>query len=306
MTTPATGVSERNSSPTAVREEVATSERFREELKQIPTVNHQVYGTCLVPAYPTQLLTAIDQFATAGIGAWRGQASVDWGLDPSLVRRYRQHYGRRPGFTLTEPDIRAVEKALIESARAAGLGTDLGELELLALLQHQGAATRLLDCSRNAFVALWFTCRSEPEKDGVLIGFQLGENAVHLDTAALRHGVDELLTTASGRFLWWQPRSLSARISAQQAAFVFGQVVDEPWGSIRLGGGGVGLDEIGVVPGAAVIFVSAQLKTVLNGTWEPMLGFSEESLFPDLAGFALANGVDKPFPADFTTNTPNS
>jgi hypothetical protein len=47
MTTPATGVSERNSSPTAVREEVATSERFREELKQIPTVNHQVYGTCL-------------------------------------------------------------------------------------------------------------------------------------------------------------------------------------------------------------------------------------------------------------------
>jgi hypothetical protein len=298
---------DKNSSRTAVGEEAATAKRrFREELKQIPTVNHQVYGTCLVPTCLTQLLIALDQLATAGIGAWRGQASVDWGLDPSLVRRYRQHHERRPGFTLTEPDIRAVEKALIESARAAGLGTNLGELELLALLQHQGAATRLLDCSRNAFVALWFTCRSEPEKDGMVIGFQLGENAVHLDTAALRRGIDELLTMASGRLLWWQPRSLSPRISAQQAVFVFGQVVDEPWGSIRLGGGGVGLDEIGVVPGAALIFVSAQLKTVLNGIWEPMLGFSEESLFPDLAGFALAHSVDKPFPADFTMNTPNS
>jgi len=296
-----------NASPAAVSEGAAASERrFREELKRIPRVNHEVYGTCLAPTYPTQLLIALAQFATAGIGAWRGQASVDWGLDPSLVRRYRLYHERRPGFALTEPGIRAVEKALIERARAAGLGTDLGELELLALLQHHGAATRLLDCTRNAFVALWFACRSEPENDGVLIGFQLGENAVHLDTAALQRGIDELLTMASGRLLWWQPRSLSPRISAQQAVFVFGQVVDEPWGSIRLGGGGVGLGDIGAIPGAALIFVSAQLKTVLNGLWEPMLGFNEQSLFPDLGGFALANSVDKPFPAEFTTNTPNS
>jgi len=298
---------DKNTSPTAVSEEAAASERrFREELKQIPTVSHEVYGTGLAPAYLTQLLIALAQFARAGIGAWRGQASVEWGLDPSLVRRYRQHHERRPGLMLTEPDIRAVEKALIERARAAGLGTDLSELELLALLQHQGAATRLLDCSRNAFVALWFTCRSEPEKDGVLIGFQLGENAVHLDTAALQRGIDELLTMASGRFLWWQPRSLSPRISAQQAVFVFGQVVDEPWGSIRLGGGGVNVGDIGAIPGVALIFVSAQLKTVLNEIWEPLLGFSEQSLFPDLGGFALAHSVGKPFPAEFTTKTPNS
>jgi hypothetical protein len=296
-----------NASPTAVSEEAAASERrFREELKQIPTVNHEVYGTGIAPASSTQLLIALGQFARLGIGAWRGQASVEWGLDPSLVRRYRQHREKRPGFALTEPDIRAVEKALIERARAAGLGAGLGELELLALLQHHGAATRLLDCSRNAFVALWFACRREPEKDGLLIGFQLGLNAVHLDTAALQHGIDELLAMASGRLLWWQPRSLSPRISAQQAVFVFGQVVDEPWGSIRLGGGGVGFGDIGALPGAALIFVSAQLKTMLNRIWEPMLGFSEESLFPDLDGFALAHSVDKPFPADFIMNTPNS
>lgn len=92
----------------------------------------------------------------------------------------------------------------------------------------------------------------------------------------LRHGVDDLLAMAAGRLLWWQPRSLSPRIFAYQAVFVFGEVVDEPWGSIRLGRGGVSLGGTG----AALIFLSAQLKAALNGMWEPLLGFSAESLKP--------------------------
>jgi hypothetical protein len=107
---------------------------------------------------------------------------------------------------------------------------------------------------------------------------------------------------ASGRLLWWQPRSLSPRISAQQAVFVFGQVVDEPWGSIRLGEGGVSLSDVGAVPGAALVFVSARLKAALSGIWGPLLGFSEESLFPDFDGFALAHSVGKPFPPDFISD----
>ena len=280
----------------------AGQRRFRAELGKIPMVSHEVYGSCLAPIYPSQLLIALGHLASLPIGAWRGQASVDWGLDPSLVRRYRQQENR-PGSALTEPGLRAVERALVERARAAGLGSELGELELLARLQHHGAATRLLDCSRNAFVALWFACRWEPGKDGVLIGFELGDNAVHLDTEMLRSGVDDLLAMASGRLLWWQPRGLSPRISAQQAVFVFGQVVDEPWGSIRLGKGGVSLGGTGAIPGAALIFVSARLKAALNGIWGALLGFSEESLFPDFDGFALAHGADKPFPAEFIMDT---
>jgi hypothetical protein len=293
-----------STSPGADGEEAAVGQRrFRAELQKIPTVSHPVYGSCLAPEYPSQLLIALGHLGSLPIGAWRGQASIEWGLDPSLVRRYRRHQGSGPGSALTEPGLRAVERALIERVRAAGLGSELGELELLARLQHHGAATRLLDCSRNAFVALWFACRWEPAQDGALIGFELGENAVHLDTEMLRYGVDDLLEIASGRLLWWQPRSLSPRISAQQAVFVFGQVVDEPWGSIRLGEGGVSLGGTGAIPGAALIFVSASLKQALNAIWEPLLGFSEEALFPDFDGFALAHGVDKPFPADFITST---
>ena len=273
--------------------------RFREGLERIPTVSHPVYGSCLAPEYPSQLLIALGHLASLPIGAWRGQASIDWSLDPSLVRRYRQHQEGGLGPAPTEPGLRVMERALIERARAAGLGGELGELELLARLQHHGAATRLLDCSRNAFVALWFACRWEPAKDGVLVGFELGENAVHLETSMLRHGIDDLLAMAAGRLLWWQPRSLSPRISAQQAVFVFGETVDEEWGSIRLGAGAASLGGAGAIPGAALIYVSARLKAAMNGIWWPLLGFSEESLFPDFDGFALAHGVDKPFPADF-------
>ncbi len=137
----------------------ASRRRFREELAQIPTLRHAVYGNCLAPVYPSQLLIALGQLADLPIGAWRGQASIDWTLDPSLVRRFRQHREHARDAVLTESTLRTLEKALIERARATGLGEDFCELELLARLQHHGAAIRLLDCSRNAFVALWFACR---------------------------------------------------------------------------------------------------------------------------------------------------
>jgi hypothetical protein len=56
-------------------------------------------------------------------------------------------------------------------------------------------------------------------------------------------------------------------------------------------------------PGAALIFVSARLKAALSGIWGPLLGFSEQSLFPDFDGFALAHCVDKPFLAEFIMDT---
>lgn len=107
-------------------------------------------------------MIALAQLADLPIGAWRGQASIDWRLDPSLVRRHRQRVVPGAAPQLTEAGLRAVERELIERAHAAGLAGDLGELELLARPQHHGAATRLLDCTRNAFVALWFACRWEP------------------------------------------------------------------------------------------------------------------------------------------------
>jgi FRG domain-containing protein len=197
-----------------------------------------------------------------------------------LVRRYRAHPPIEARPAIDEAGLRVVERELVERARATGLGGGLCELELLARLQHHGAATRLPDCIRNAFVALWFACRWEPNTDGVLIGFELGDNALHLDTAMLERDMDPLLATAAGRLLWWRPRNLSPRISAQQAVFVFGEVVQERWGSLRLAEGQVSLGGIGAIPGAAVIFISAQLKHALAGLWRPLLGSARRACSP--------------------------
>jgi hypothetical protein len=139
-------------------------------------------------------------------------------LDPSLVRRHRRPAADGAAPPLTEAGLRAVERQLIERARAAGLAGDLCELELLARLQHHGAATRLLDCSRNAFVALWFACRWEPDRDGVLLGFELGDNAVHLDTEPLRHDIEELRRSTSDGDRSGSGRATSA--SARPAPFL--------------------------------------------------------------------------------------
>ena len=81
----------------------ASRRRFREELAQIPTRSHPVYGTCLAPTYPSQLLIALAQLADLPIGAWRGQASIGWRLDPSLVRRHRRPPAQGADLPLTRP-----------------------------------------------------------------------------------------------------------------------------------------------------------------------------------------------------------
>lgn len=61
-----------------------------------------------------------------------------------------------------------INQELIDKARGLGHdqrdGRQLTDLELLAELQHFGAATCLIDFSRNALVALWFACQISSDR----------------------------------------------------------------------------------------------------------------------------------------------
>ena len=98
-----------------------------------------------------------------GDGSWvyRGQGDKAWGLTPSA--------GRRPVFGVGYSSIK--EQRLYREFRREAprwerhLST---ALEFLALGQHYGLPTRLLDWSTNPLVAAWFACANESTADGRL------------------------------------------------------------------------------------------------------------------------------------------
>lgn len=103
---------------------------------------------------------------------FRGQSNDKFELIPSL--------GRKRTF---ECDISIFdeERNLIEMAKfklPEIFHDGLQPLELLALLQHYGIPTRLLDITENALVALYFACCSDNDKDGAVFAFINNEQDV--------------------------------------------------------------------------------------------------------------------------------
>ncbi len=50
--------------------------------------------------------------------------------------------------------------------------------EILSMMQHYGVPTRLLDVTTNALVALYFTCASNFDKDGVVYVMNVEKSAI--------------------------------------------------------------------------------------------------------------------------------
>jgi hypothetical protein len=168
---------------------------------------------------PDELMLALSRIGTLDRSrrfVWRGAADHRWRLTPSLVRDMAAvDGGRLPN----ELAMRKRELTAVREARAWGLGRELGDLatdlHILALLQHHGVHTRLLDVTPNPMTALWFACEpSSTDVAGVLFAFDVTAAPVYSTIT------DRPTYGSIGDPHGWTLRAALARSAADDAPFL--------------------------------------------------------------------------------------
>jgi len=186
---------------------------------------------------------------------FRGQRDPDWQLTPKIGRP--QHFVKR------QPSVEEgnILKLFKERAVAHLRFTPANDWEWLAVAQHHGLPTRLLDWSRNPLVAAYFAVEDVHDGDSVVYGFR--ENSA-IDF--IEHP-SPFSRTVIERFV---PPHVSPRIIAQAGLFTSHPDLTS---DLRIDKRVVRL----VIPAAA----RKQMKQTLY-----RYGIHRASLFPDLDGTA--------------------
>lgn len=252
---------------------------------------------------------------------WRGMSNESFEVKSSLVRRLEKE--RVP---VTEAEVREREALYLKEARAWGLGiSEFGaasDLHLLAMLQHHGAPTRLIDVTYNPLTALWFACQEneQMEVSGVLVAFMVTntkrfvttdhpsptfEDMDNLQGASLNAALSR--SAKSGSPVMVVPQKPDARMTAQEGLFITSAVP-----SSRPEGPAVGLPEANPnlfsrmhIPAKIVdkhlggfrpsshseaysmigIIITPRMKRDLLAVLEKNFNRSARTMYPDISGF---------------------
>ena len=193
------------------------------------------------------LLRTIDRIGTYKAGRrfiWRGLPDARYDLQCSLGVALALQ-----ATTTNEAAVRSREVQILQAARAWPLGAELGEvandLHMLAMLQHHGAPTRLLDVTSSPTTALWFACQrpgdTHPDVPGALFAFDVTDIPEHTTAnrpsptyATLANPLAWPLTSAldesaqRNRPFLLRPSIPDARMRMQEGAFLAGTVPAVP------------------------------------------------------------------------------
>ena len=183
---------------------------------------------------------------THRIFAWRGQTNSDWALWNSLYRQMTWTTGATP----TERALYEAEGRILENVRMWGLHmAEYGRLSILgqlAVLQHYGSPTRLLDVTFNPWIALWFAVEQKwdngvprPEVDARLFAFDVTNRLIN-DNLEYRDWEDAMVQPWpappsdqapvedkrahrkwTSRVWAWRPPHFHPRLAAQNGGFLF-------------------------------------------------------------------------------------
>ena len=222
---------------------------------------------------------------------YRGQTNANWKWRSAATRRMINRWGEDiiHHHDFPEQFVSYHREILIEPARTRGFGVEQGralsDMQILAKLQHFGAATGLLDFTWNPLVALWFACQ-DTEHDGKLLIADTS-NPIHIariPTDESVQNVDNIFLRAENtpKVLYWEPMldgDVFSRILRQRSVFLVGRpCIPEP----------------STIPTFREILIPSQAKQQLLNELK-LIDISYETLFQDVFGFAEMNRQSGPF-----------
>lgn len=228
---------------------------------------------------------------------YRGVSNKEYPIEASTYRRLKGEKGEFRNEDKSAERLLQINREMIEDANRHRHGWEnnqpLSDLNLLAKLQHSGAATCLIDFTKNPLVALWMACRKSGSGfvDGRVYAVEVGPSSPFKSISS-----DEALNMKIGNFFQsdekieyrlyqWQPHYQDNRMLAQQSVFLFGG----GWGEIE---------------SSKDCIVAKKHKKEIGDTLRKSAGISEDILFPDFEGFASQRAQNKAYDEpDVSINT---
>ncbi|CAC9463219.1 hypothetical protein [uncultured Gammaproteobacteria bacterium] len=212
----------------------------------------------------------LNELPSGGGFVYRGQSDESWGLTSTYYRRFNLNKSGDKQQQPTQQQFQDYHETLINDAKSYHYHKEkLSDLELLLELQHYGAATGLVDFSRDFLIALWFAAHDNKGKNGKV--FVLNINDI-VKFSELQKGEKIFDECEKLQFVNNNFKS-NNRIFAQKGVFVFGnQTIDN----------------------AKTIEISEGDKKLILQELSAIFSIDEKSLFQDIYGFSMVNDVKHP------------
>ena len=225
---------------------------------------------------------------------FRGVSNIDYQIEASTYRRLKNKKGEfiNDGDHTAERLLQ-LNQEMIDDANLHRHGwineQPVSDLNLLADLQHKGAATCLIDFTKNPLVALWMACRgsSKGSTEGKVFVIDISshleykpvsvEESISIDTK-----IETFFKTdqKTGYQLYqWQPNYQDSRMRAQQSIFLFG--------------GGAGS-----ITESHAFIVDENSKDDIKKSLKKCASITGDILFPDIEGFASHRADSKNYYAE--------